>query len=66
MGFNVFHNLPAHILLVHFVVVLVPLTSLAVVVCALSARWTRRLGAVLPLLGLVTLGMVPVTQDAGD
>ena len=32
------NGLPAHVLLVHFVVVLVPLTALAVVVCAVWPR----------------------------
>ncbi|WP_329138763.1 hypothetical protein OG552_31580 [Streptomyces sp. NBC_01476] len=59
-------GLPAHILFVHFVVVLVPLTALAAVVCAVQPRYARRLGLVLPLLGLVTLGLVPVTTHAGE
>jgi hypothetical protein len=59
-------GLPAHVLLVHFVVVLVPLTALAAVVCAVQPRYARRLGLVLPLLGLVTLGLVPVTTHAGE
>ncbi|MEU6854080.1 DUF2231 domain-containing protein [Actinacidiphila alni] len=59
-------GLPAHVLFVHFVVVLVPLTALAAVVCAVQPRYARRLGLVLPLLGLVTLGLVPVTTHAGE
>ncbi len=60
------NGLPAHVLFVHFVVVLVPLTALAAVVCAVQPRYARRLGLVLPLLGLVTLGLVPVTTHAGE
>jgi len=59
-------GLPAHILFVHFVVVLVPLTALAAVVGAVQPRYARRMGLVLPLLGLVTLGLVPVTTHAGE
>ncbi|MYS22026.1 hypothetical protein GA0115240_137711 [Streptomyces sp. DvalAA-14] len=59
-------GLPAHVLFVHFVVVLVPLTALAAVVCAIQPRYARRLGLVLPLLGVVTLGLVPVTTHAGE
>ncbi|MFC4033399.1 DUF2231 domain-containing protein [Streptomyces polygonati] len=59
-------GLPAHVLFVHFVVVLVPLTALAAVVCAVQPRYARRIGLVLPLLGLVTLGLVPVTTHAGE
>jgi len=54
-------GLPAHVLLVHFVVVLVPLTALAAVVCAVRPQYARRLGLTLPALGLVSLALVPVT-----
>jgi predicted ferric reductase len=66
MGLTVFNGLPAHVLFVHFVVVLVPLTALAAVAGAVRPRWARRFGLVLPLLGLVTMGMVPVTTHAGE
>lgn len=59
-------GLPAHILLVHAVVVLVPLTALAAVVGAIRPRYARRMGLALPLFGLVTLGLVPVTTHAGE
>ncbi|SEO78759.1 DUF2231 domain-containing protein [Actinacidiphila rubida] len=59
-------GLPAHVLLVHFIVVMVPLTALAAVVCAVQPRFARRIGLVLPLLGLATLVMVPVTTHAGE
>ncbi|WP_225847832.1 DUF2231 domain-containing protein [Streptomyces sp. HPF1205] len=61
-----FNGLPAHVLFVHFVVVLVPLTALLAVACAVRPSWARRLGLALPVLGLVTLGMVPVTTHAGE
>lgn len=59
-------GLPAHVLFVHFVVVMVPLTALAAVVCAVRPRLARRVGLALPLLGLVTLVIVPVTTHAGE
>ncbi|KDN87883.1 DUF2231 domain-containing protein [Kitasatospora cheerisanensis] len=59
-------GLPAHILLVHLVVVFVPLTALALIVCALSPAAARRAGLALPLLALVTLAAVPLTTDAGE
>jgi hypothetical protein len=59
-------GLPAHVLFVHCVVVLVPLTTLAAVVCAVQPKYARRMGLVPPLLGLVTLGLVPVTTHAGE
>lgn len=66
MGPTVVHGLPAHVLLVHVVVVMVPLTALALVVCAIWPTWIRRLGIVLPLLALVTLASVPLTTHAGE
>ncbi|MEV6947281.1 DUF2231 domain-containing protein [Streptomyces sp. NPDC051172] len=60
------NGLPAHVLLVHFVVVLVPLTALALVVCAVWPPAARRLGLVLPVLALVTLASVPLTTGAGE
>ncbi|MCX3059078.1 DUF2231 domain-containing protein [Streptomyces beihaiensis] len=60
------NGLPAHVLLVHFVVVLVPLTALALVACAIWPVVARRMGIVLPLLALVTLASVPLTTQAGE
>ncbi|MEW2249320.1 DUF2231 domain-containing protein [Streptomyces sp. NPDC014776] len=60
------NGLPAHILLVHFVVVLVPLTALALVAGALWPKAAQRMGVVLPLLALVTLVSVPLTTGAGE
>ncbi|MGW1272231.1 DUF2231 domain-containing protein [Streptomyces sp. NPDC002491] len=60
------NGLPAHILLVHFVVVLVPLTALALVVCAIRPRAAQRTGIVLPLFALVTLVSVPLATEAGE
>lgn len=63
---SLINGLPAHVLFVHFVVVLVPLTALALVVCAIRPRAAQRLGVVLPLLALVTLAIVPLTTQAGE
>jgi ABC-type Co2+ transport system permease subunit len=63
---SLINGLPAHVLLVHVVVVLVPLTALALVVCALWPRGAERLGPTLPLLALVTLVSVPLTSQAGE
>ncbi|MEU6394697.1 DUF2231 domain-containing protein [Streptomyces sp. NPDC046939] len=60
------NGLPAHVLLVHFVVVLVPLTALAVVASAVSRRVAQRMGVALPLLALITLAGVPLTTNAGE
>lgn len=60
------HGLPAHPLLVHAVVVLLPLAALALVLHASWPAARQRLGMVTPLLALVVLVLVPVTMHAGD
>jgi Predicted membrane protein (DUF2231) len=60
------NGVPAHALLVHVVVVLVPLTALALVACAAWPLLMRRFGLALPLLALVTLVSVPLTTSAGE
>lgn len=59
------HGLPAHPLLVHFLVVLMPLTCAAVVLHAVWPTARARLGIVTPLAALVCLVLVPVVQSAG-
>jgi hypothetical protein len=66
LGPTVINGLPAHVLLVHVVVVLVPLTALVLVAGAVRPAWIRRLGVALPLLALATLASVPLTTHAGE
>ena len=66
MGPTQISGLPAHVLLVHAVVVLVPLTAAVLVACAIWPSLLRRTGVFLPLLALVTLGCVPLTTHAGE
>jgi hypothetical protein len=64
--FNQVNGLPAHILLVHAVVVLVPISATLVV---LSATWPaarRRLGLITPGTTLVTFLSIPLTTQAGE
>ena len=59
-------GLPAHILLVHAVVVLGPIAGLAAIVYAAAPRWRRYLAWP---LGVLSLGLVPValvTAQAGE
>jgi len=59
-------GLPAHILLVHAVVVLGPIAGLAAVVYAAAPAWRRYLAWP---LGVLSLGLVPValvTAQAGE
>lgn len=60
------NGLPAHPLLVHAVVVLVPLSAVLLVAAALVPDVRRRLGLALPLLAAACLVLVPVTTHAGE
>jgi len=60
------NGLPAHVLLVHAVVVLVPLAALLTVLAALWPAARRRLGVITPLAGLAALILVPITTNAGQ
>jgi hypothetical protein len=59
------HGLPAHVLLVHLVVILVPVAGLVLVAQAWSGPVRRWAGVGGPLLCLGALVMVPVTTSAG-
>lgn len=60
------NGVPAHALLVHAVVVLVPLTALLVVLIALWSAARRNLAVATAVLAAVTLISVPLTTDAGS
>lgn len=62
---NSFQGLPLHALIVHFTVVGLPLTTLALLLSAFSDRLRTRLGIVLPAAGLVSLVLVVVTLNTG-
>ncbi|MFJ5806574.1 DUF2231 domain-containing protein [Streptomyces sp. NPDC093093] len=66
MGLDLINGIPAHILFVHVVVVLVPLTALSLALCAALPPVMRRFGLVLPALALVSLISVPLTTNAGE
>jgi hypothetical protein len=59
-------GLPAHILLVHLTVVVLPTAAAATVASAAWPTARRRLGIVTPLLALVALIFVPITVNAGQ
>lgn len=61
-----FNGLPLHILLVHFAVVLVPLSALCILASALWPAARRRLGIVTPILALVVMILIPIVTDAGQ
>lgn len=66
MGLDLINGIPAHVLFVHVVVVLVPLTALALIFCAAFPSVMRRFGLALPILALVSLISVPLTTSAGE
>jgi len=59
-------GLPLHPLIVHAVVVLTPLTVLALLLGTFWPAARRRLGIVTPLGALVVLVLVPITVSAGQ
>jgi hypothetical protein len=65
LGPTTVNGLPAHILLVHLTLVVIPTAAVAMIAAAVSTRLRRWLGVVTPLLALVALVMVPITKSAG-
>jgi hypothetical protein len=59
-------GLPVHVLVVHAVVVLVPLSALVVLLAVFWPHARARLGVVSPLLALGALATVPVAVQAGQ
>jgi len=60
------NGLPAHVLLVHAVVVLLPLAAALLVGTAIWPRMRARLAGPNALLSLLVVGLVPVTTSAGE
>ncbi len=58
-----FNGLPIHILLIHFVVIVVPLAGLCTVLAAAWPAARRRLGIVTALIALAALIAVPIGTD---
>ncbi len=64
---NVVNGLPAHVLLLHIVVVFVPLTAVLEIVCGLwpAARRGQLLWLTL-LMAVATMVITPITVNAGE
>src|SRR5882762_1920379 len=60
------NGLPAHVLLVHLVVVLIPVSAVLVVLVAAWPAARRRLDVLTAALGVAALVAVPITTDAGE
>jgi ABC-type branched-subunit amino acid transport system permease subunit len=63
---STFLGLPAHILLVHFIVVLAPLTAGLAIVCALWQAARHRLTWLVVVLATATVLLTPLTTNAGE
>lgn len=66
VSLTVIDGLPAHVLFVHAVVVLVPLTALLLVLCAIWPAAAHRLSTLVAVFGVLTLASVPLTTHAGE
>ncbi|WP_037355152.1 hypothetical protein [Amycolatopsis orientalis] len=60
------NGLPAHILLVHAIVVLLPLSALLLVLTACLAPVRRRLAGANAILSVLVVVLVPITTNAGE
>ncbi|WP_327145126.1 DUF2231 domain-containing protein [Nocardia sp. NBC_01327] len=63
---STFNGLPAHILLVHFIVVLAPLTAVLLTISALWPAARRRLVWLSLVLAVFVVILTPITTDAGE
>ncbi|MEN4479747.1 DUF2231 domain-containing protein [Mycolicibacterium cosmeticum] len=59
-------GLPAHVLFVHFIVVLAPLTAVLAIVCAVWPAARRRLVWLVVALAAATTVLTPLTTEAGE
>ncbi|MEU1429689.1 DUF2231 domain-containing protein [Nocardia sp. NPDC005746] len=60
------NGLPAHVLLVHAVVILVPLTAGLLILCAVWPAARARLIWLVVVLAVVVTVLTPITVDAGE
>ena len=63
---STFNGLPAHALLVHFIVVLAPLTALLAILCAVWPAARRRLVWLVDALAAGVTVLTPLTTEAGE
>jgi uncharacterized membrane protein len=63
---STFNGLPIHALLVHFIVVLAPLTAILAILCAVWPAARQRLVWLVLTLAVVTAGLSPLTTESGE
>ena len=66
MTLTTISGLPAHVLLVHALVVLVPLTALLEILCALWPAARRSLAWLVLAFAAATTVLTPITENAGE
>lgn len=63
---STFQGLPVHALLVHFIVVLAPLTAILAILCAVWPAARERMVWLVLVLAVVVTGLTPLTTEAGE
>lgn len=63
---STFNGLPVHILLVHFIVVLAPLTAILAIGASIFQPVRSRLVWLIAALAVITLILTPLTTEAGE
>ncbi|MFT7025639.1 MAG: small-conductance mechanosensitive channel [Rhodococcus sp. (in: high G+C Gram-positive bacteria)] len=63
---STFNGLPVHILLVHFIVVLAPLTAILAIGASIFQPLRNRLVWLIAALAVITLILTPLTTEAGE
>jgi hypothetical protein len=63
---STFNGLPVHALLVHFIVVLAPLTAALAVLCAVWPAARQRLVWLVLALAVAITGLAPLTTNSGE
>ncbi len=63
---NEINGLPAHVLLIHLVVIGVPVAALLTVLSAVWPAARIRLGVLTPVIAFLALATVPITTRAGE
>ena len=61
-----FSGLPAHALLVHFIVILAPLTAILAIMSAVWPAARKRLVWLILALAVITVVLTPLTTGAGE
>lgn len=64
--FDTFADLPLHVIVVHATVVAVPVAAVVVLLAAVWPRFRRWAGVLPALLGLLTLGLTPLSTESGE